>query len=91
MASDLLGKITLPLRYIIGLVRTVLVLLVVVVYVVVVQGLCLVLVSLPCDHFLHILTSPDTSPTLTSRYLISLEIRPHSCRIAATRVLLDLS
>lgn len=45
LGSDLLAKATLPLAYVIGFVRTVLVLILLLVYLTLVPGLCLVLVS----------------------------------------------
>jgi len=47
VGSDLLDKITLPLRFIFGVVRTTLVLVLLVVYVTIVQTLCFVLIPVP--------------------------------------------
>lgn len=50
VGSDLLDTVTLPLRYIFGVVRTALVLLFLVVYVVFVQILCLIFIPVPLLH-----------------------------------------
>jgi hypothetical protein len=54
VGSDLLDKVTLPLRYIIGAARIAFVLVLLVVYLVIVKALCLILVSHSLFSFLSI-------------------------------------
>jgi len=45
LGSEFLARVTLPVRYALGFIRTVLILLITLVYVLVVRGVCLVLVK----------------------------------------------
>ncbi|KAF8974211.1 hypothetical protein BDZ97DRAFT_1911419 [Flammula alnicola] len=47
LGSELLARVTLPVRYILGFVRTVLILILILAYVLFVQGVCLILVPIP--------------------------------------------
>ncbi|KAF8076287.1 hypothetical protein FPV67DRAFT_1407725 [Lyophyllum atratum] len=47
LGSDLLAKITLPLRYVVGVVRTILVLLLLAIYTILVSGFCIILAPIP--------------------------------------------
>ncbi|KDR83847.1 hypothetical protein GALMADRAFT_54978 [Galerina marginata CBS 339.88] len=58
LGSDLLAKVTLPLRYTLGIVRTTLILFLALVYVTLIEGLCLILLPIPSLYriVVHIFT-----------------------------------
>lgn len=70
VGSDLLDKVTLPLRFILGAVRTALVLVLVVVYVTIVQPLCFVLVR-ASNILILLVYSPHQIPVPPLRRAVS--------------------
>ncbi|RDB22460.1 hypothetical protein Hypma_010306 [Hypsizygus marmoreus] len=66
LGSDLLAKLTLPLGYAIGILRTTLVILFIPVYIVLIQGVCLIFAPIPRLHqaISHLLTAIITRAVL---------------------------